>query len=176
MVMSTLAKSSLVSSLFQLSLAWEPILPCRLFRHVAVRRRRVEIRFSLATSVAFDMDYRVRIPDLKGDRRSTQTGDYRHRRSDLLRAAGDYPLGFGALEGMIMAHTLTRFGIGSVGSVTCLGVGACWHWAPVAGHDHIGIGIAIGIAVIAGLTVLGKKGKTRSENDDDAVEEEEAEA
>lgn len=78
---------------------------------------------------------------------------------------------------MIMAHMLTRF-LGLV--VLVLSPASAWahvgHWAPVAGHDHIGIGIAIGIAVIAGLTVLGKKGKTRSENDDDAVEEEEAEA
>ena len=76
-----------------------------------------------------------------------------------------------------MAHLLTRF----LGFLVLVFVPAsAWahvgHWAPVAGHDHIGIGIAIGIAVIAGLTVLGKKGKTRSENDDEAAEEEEAEA
>lgn len=33
------------------------------------------------------------------------------------------------------------------------------HWAPVAGHDHIAIGITIGIAVVTGLTILGQRGK-----------------
>ncbi|WP_147126340.1 DUF6732 family protein [Shimia ponticola] len=50
------------------------------------------------------------------------------------------------------------------------------HWAPVAGHDHIGLGIAIGIGVIAGLTVLGKKLKDREQAAADATVEEEQDA
>ena len=39
------------------------------------------------------------------------------------------------------------------------------HWAPVAGHDHIGLGIAIGVTVVAGLAAWtkarGKRKKAR---------------
>jgi len=50
------------------------------------------------------------------------------------------------------------------------------HWAPVAGHDHIGLGVAIGIGVIAGLTVLGKKLKDREQSEAEVTVEEEQDA
>ncbi|MEL6609494.1 MAG: DUF6732 family protein [Pseudomonadota bacterium] len=31
------------------------------------------------------------------------------------------------------------------------------HWAPAAGHDHILLGLGIGIAILGGLTALGKR-------------------
>ena len=46
------------------------------------------------------------------------------------------------------------------------------HWLPAAGHDHIAIGIAIGVTVVAGLAAWGKSKEDRDDAED--ADEEEA--